>query len=569
MRALRMLRRLWRQEFGQGLVLAALVMIVILGFAAMAVDVGYWFSQKGEVQNAVDAAALAGARELPNNYQQAQAKAREYLLKNGVDTTKGDTITITFRCTSTYQVACDPTTNHWDTIVVSVQRQVQAWFARVFDIQHALVGDVHAAGCNGPCGGAAYQPADVVQILDRSSSMTSTDMTNAKNAAKALLEYFQPSLQHVGLGVLGPSNITTICSSPNAGGLGIHAATGGEWLPVHLMSDYQNSNGTLNTNSLLVKTINCLDNSQVQTDLGEPIKAATDYLKLYGRSGMTWGIILLTDGAANALPSYDTGYRNCTQEQKVTLKSGHNNGFETTPLNACTDGSGQATDASSGTDTNNTCADTDIGKDRHMFYNYGISVPSGNNIMGIEVRLDAWASSSSSSPHMCVRLSWDGGNTWTASEQTSNFGTSQQTYTLGDSGDTWGRTWTPSELSDANFRVKVTDVATNNSRTFNLDWAAVKVYYAPATTGPCAYTAQQADAAKAAGIEVFTIGYGVGSGDLCTDTSGAWKNKNAIQLLQNVATDSAHFFNQPSKGDLQAVFQVIGSQIASGARLVE
>ncbi|MGD0204932.1 MAG: vWA domain-containing protein [Dehalococcoidia bacterium] len=562
-----MLRRLWRQEFGQGLVLAALVMIVILGFAAMAVDVGYWFSQKGEVQNAVDAAALAGARELPNNYQQAQAKAREYLLKNGVDTTKGDTITITFRCTSTYQVACDPTTNHWDTIVVSVQRQVQAWFARVFDIQHALVGDVHAAGCNGPCGGAAYQPADVVQILDRSSSMTSTDMTNVKNAAKALLEYFQPSLQHVGLAVLGPSSTTTICSSPNAGGLGIAAATGGEWLPVLLMSDYQNSNGTLNTNSLLVKTINCLNNSQVQTDLGEPMKAATDYLKLYGRSGMTWGIILLTDGAANALPAYDTGYLNCTQTAPVP--GGHNDGFETTPLNACTDGSGQATDASSGTNKNDTCADTDTGKDRHMFYNYGISVPSGNNIMGIEVRLDAWASSNSSSPHMCVRLSWDGGNTWTASEQTSNFGTSQQTYILGSNGDTWGHTWTPSELSDANFRVKVTDVATNNSRTFNLDWAAVKVYYAPATTGPCAYTAQQADAAKAAGIEVFTIGYGVGSGDVCSDTTGAWKNKNAIQLLQNVATDSAHFFNQPTKGDLQAVFQVIGSQIASGARLVE
>jgi hypothetical protein len=169
---------------------------------------------------------------------------------------------------------------------------------------------------------------------------------------------------------------------------------------------------------------------------------------------------------------------------------------------------------------------------------------------------------------MCVQLSWDGGNTWTSSEQTSNLGTSQATYLLGGNGDTWGRTWTLSELSDANFRVRVTDVANNTSRDFSLDWAAVKVYYSSAA-GPCAYAAQQADIAKAAGIEVFTIGYGVGSGDRCTDTSGAWKGKNALDLLLYEATDSDHFFNEPTKGDLRPIFEVIGYTLAGGSRLVE
>ncbi|MCJ7511050.1 MAG: pilus assembly protein TadG-related protein, partial [Dehalococcoidia bacterium] len=158
MKALRMLRRLWRQELGQGLVLAALGMLVILGFAAMAVDVGYWLAQKGEVQKAVDAAALAGAWELPDDSVAATAKAQEYLLKNGVDASKGDTISITFRRT----YITDPT--KWDTIVVTVDRPAQAWFARAFGLEDALIGNVHAAAAKGG-GGGAFTPVDVVEVL--------------------------------------------------------------------------------------------------------------------------------------------------------------------------------------------------------------------------------------------------------------------------------------------------------------------------------------------------------------------------------------------------------------------
>jgi len=565
MRALRMLRRLWRQEFGQGLVLAALVLIVILGFAAMAVDVGYWFSQKAEVQNAVDAAALAGARELPNDWVAAEAKAREYLLSNGVDTAKGDTISITFRCTSTYQVACDPTTNHWDTIVVTVERQVQAWFARVFDIQHALISDVHAAGCNGPCGGAAYQPVDVVEILDRTYSMMmpSSKLANAKAGGEALLEYFQPSLQRVGLAVLPPSASWANPCPPSL--------SSNVWLPVNLSNDYQLPGGALDhTNSRLVKTIDCLTSvysGGYETNLGEPMKAAADELVANGRPDMTWGIILLSDGAANIMPAYDTGYLNCTTA--APAPGGHGDGFEHNATNACADDTNRAEDSPSGTNDHTTCGDS--GKDRHIFSDYGISVPSGNRIDGIAVRLDAWVDSATmfSTRRMCVELSWDGGLHWTSSEQTSSLGTSQATYTLGGNGDTWGRTWTLSELSNANFRVRVTDVYSSYSRTFYLDWAAVKVYYSPATSGPCAYAAQQADAAKAAGIEVFTIGYGLSSSDLCTDTTGVWHNQNAMALLQSMATDANHFFNQPSTADLRPVFEVIGSHMATGSRLVE
>ena len=52
-----------------------------------------------------------------------------------------------------------------------------------------------------------------------------------------------------------------------------------------------------------MSTINCLTTSSVGTDLGDPMKAATDELQANGRPGVKWGIILLTDGAANAMPS--------------------------------------------------------------------------------------------------------------------------------------------------------------------------------------------------------------------------------------------------------------------------
>jgi len=561
-----MLRCLWRQELGQGLVLAALVMVVVLGFAALAVDVGYWFSQKGEVQKAVDASALAGAGELPDDYVAAEAKTREYLLKNGVDEANGDTISITFRCTSTYLRACNPATNHWDTIVVEVERPAQAWFARVFGIEEALIRDVRAAGCNGPCGGAAFQPVDVVQILDRTGSMDGADMDNAKDGARALLEYFQPSLQRVGLGVLPASTSWANPCPPSD--------TSTVWLPVNLSDDYQNPDGTLKTSSRLVSTINCLT-ANSSTNLGSPLKAATGELVANGRPGEKWGIILLSDGVANTEPAYDTGLRNCTAQAAVpNPNNGDGDGFQTNPTYACANDSNRALDTNSGTTTSTGCGDTT--KDRHIYYNYGISVPGGNEVKGIEVRLDARVDSTSSTTvrRMCVQLSWDGGTTWTTAQQTSNLGSSEQTFTLGGNGETWGRTWALSELSDANFRVRITNVANNLSRDFYLDWAAVRVYYGPPSSGPCDYAARQGDAAKAAGIEVFTIGYGVDNpanpgGIICNKDSGVWRNRLGSDLLRYIATDADHFFNEPSTADLRPIFEVIGSRMASGSRLVE
>ena len=171
--------------------------------------------------------------------------------------------------------------------------------------------------------------------------------------------------------------------------------------------------------------------------------------------------------------SSDTGLRSPTAN--TADHDGDGNGFQSSPTNAYVSDGLLAVDTDSGSGSSTSC--TDRSKDKHRFWNYGFTFPGGVSIRGIEVRLDAKVDSTSSSPKMCVQLSWDGGNSWTSTKSTPTLGTSTATYMLGGSTDTWGRSWTTSNLSNSNFRVRISDVSSSTSRDFSLDWVAVRVYY--------------------------------------------------------------------------------------------
>lgn len=176
-------------------------------------------------------------------------------------------------------------------------------------------------------------------------------------------------------------------------------------------------------------------------------------------------------GSASGL---DTGFINPTANSADT-SSGDRNGYEGNPSNAYSNNSSYAVDTNSGNGTGTSCTGTD--KDRHLFYNYGFSLPAGAGIDGIEVRLDARVDSANGSPKICIQLSWDGGASWTAAKSTPTLTTTQTSYYLGSASDSWGRAWSGGNLANSNFRVRVIDVSSNTSRDFSLDWSAVKVYY--------------------------------------------------------------------------------------------
>lgn len=182
----------------------------------------------------------------------------------------------------------------------------------------------------------------------------------------------------------------------------------------------------------------------------------------------------------NTIPfnATSTGFQD--PSANAAASGGDNNGFDSNPTRAYTNNSSYAIDTNSGSGTSTDCAGND--KDRHIYYNYDLAVPTGGTINGIQVMLDARVDSSSNAPHMCVQLSWDGGTTWTTTKTTPTLSTSQTTYTLGGPTDTWGRTWNGSDFSNANFRVRITNVASSTSRDFSLDWVAVDVSYSGGTS---------------------------------------------------------------------------------------
>ena len=94
-----------KNESGQAVVLFALVFVVLCVFAAMAIDIGIVSVKKGQMQNAADAAALAGAQNLPNA-SAATNSAIQFAELNGIESSE-TTVTYPYNGDSTkIEVVC-------------------------------------------------------------------------------------------------------------------------------------------------------------------------------------------------------------------------------------------------------------------------------------------------------------------------------------------------------------------------------------------------------------------------------------------------------------------------------
>lgn len=111
---------------GQSLVVITIFMMSLLGMAALSIDVGSWYQTKRSLQADVDAAALAGASQLPAGWSFAQTTAQGNYAKNGKGT---DTVT--------YQNVTVHSSN--DSIKVSTTRSANSYFARLFGHSSATI----------------------------------------------------------------------------------------------------------------------------------------------------------------------------------------------------------------------------------------------------------------------------------------------------------------------------------------------------------------------------------------------------------------------------------------------
>lgn len=74
-----------KNEKGNISILVMVMMVVLLGSAGAAIDVGRAIIERTELSNALDYAALAGAQELPVDTTKAVQVAEDYLRQNGIN----------------------------------------------------------------------------------------------------------------------------------------------------------------------------------------------------------------------------------------------------------------------------------------------------------------------------------------------------------------------------------------------------------------------------------------------------------------------------------------------------
>jgi len=115
--------RILGEEKGAAIILLAFSISVVLGFAALAIDVGNMYLHKSRLANLADAAALAGTQDLPSDPQLAMDNARNYAALNGLEK---DTIGVSISGNNRI-------------IAVDATRKVPFFFAKVFDKTSASV----------------------------------------------------------------------------------------------------------------------------------------------------------------------------------------------------------------------------------------------------------------------------------------------------------------------------------------------------------------------------------------------------------------------------------------------
>ena len=114
-----------QNDSGQATVLTLVFLVVLLGMAALVLDVGSWYRAKRDAQSTADAAALAGAQALPKTAS-ANTVAQQYASKNGGLGAGG----VSF---STFITGND-------TITVSVKRTAPGFFSKIFGLKSVNVG---------------------------------------------------------------------------------------------------------------------------------------------------------------------------------------------------------------------------------------------------------------------------------------------------------------------------------------------------------------------------------------------------------------------------------------------
>ncbi|MEO8219480.1 MAG: pilus assembly protein TadG-related protein [Specibacter sp.] len=294
------------RERGAASVFLVLMIPVLFGALAVALDFGKLVYQQQQLSNAMDASALAAVHELPNPVA-AETTAKKFATLNDpqaapvvtfwcivASSGAGRTVatgqipgvcdpgtTAGARCTETIcAIPCPKTSDRkCNSVTVTDDKDVPFDFAPVIGINSGNTGAQSATACNGSCGALSPNPMDVALVADRTGSMTDTNRDKMIAGIKKTLQTMTKEQQYVALG--------TIHRSKSAPGTCITEPSGnntGPWIPVPFSNNYTLNPATpgatppLNTTSTLYQGLDCLNSSSGGTYLAAPMKAAARYV---------------------------------------------------------------------------------------------------------------------------------------------------------------------------------------------------------------------------------------------------------------------------------------------------
>ncbi len=309
-------------ERGQAIVLIAVTLVVLLGAAALVVDVGRAYVVKRHLQASVDAAALAGAQSLPD-VNAATAAANSYSGKAGAKndaTNLPDVLTsVTTKCLSADP--CSPV----NAIVVDETTISPTFFAKILGINSFTI---HARATALMSEGVPA-PAHIMIVADRTGSMNSscaaggTKMTCLRNGIKAFLTGMDPAYDKVGLIAFPPGtgNACTFSPKTTDGPTTDYDAYPNGYVVVPLSTDYKTSaTSPLNTSSALVSTVNCIKAGGT-TATANAVEKAQETLAASHDPKAQDVMIFLTDGESNYGPCTDTNHDQVCENNTSTYRS--------------------------------------------------------------------------------------------------------------------------------------------------------------------------------------------------------------------------------------------------------
>lgn len=129
-------------ERGQVVIIVALLVVCLFGMTALVVDVGSIYEERRQAQTVADAAALAGAQDLPEHPGQAIQTAIDYADLNGVAISEDN-----IQLSKTY----DTITYDYDTITVTpTDINAPLFFAGVLGVNSVTVNATATAIAAGP-----------------------------------------------------------------------------------------------------------------------------------------------------------------------------------------------------------------------------------------------------------------------------------------------------------------------------------------------------------------------------------------------------------------------------------